>query len=208
MHTFIFVLILCATSSFLITYGINHAELWKGTKIDIREPSVQDLKDISNPYVIDQYVKHEIITYHNYRTLVNEVEKIQDDGTDGLLLLGSPLCFAAIIAEAMFRSFPDFSKFWSVVISIVISLVITVTLYFIIDRVFPSPKFSETKQELIKDYESIGASPAYPISEGADINNFILSRHNWFLFSIYKSEKTKRTLKIIGCIIMAIVFIL
>lgn len=208
MITYIFVIILCAASSFLIVYGTNHAELWKGTKIDIREPSVLDLEDISSPYVIDEYVKHNIITYHNYRSLVNKVEKWQDDGVDAMLVLGSLLCFVGIITKTMFHSFPDFSKFWTIVISIAISLLITVSSYFVVDKVFPSPKFSSTEQDLIKAYKSTDASPEYPISERADINNFILSRHHWFVFSIHNIEQTRQTLKIIGCILMAIAFIL
>ena len=207
MITFVFVLILCAVSYFLIVYGTNHAKLWNG-KIDIREPSVRDLEDISSSYVIDQYVKHEIITYYNYRTLVNKVEKWQDNSVSGLLLLGSPLCFVGIIAASMFHSFPDFSKFWAVVISIAISLAITVLCLFVSGKFFPSPQFGSTEQDLIKEYKSIDASAEYPISERAAINNFICSRHHWFVFSIHNSEQTRHTLKIIGCILMLFTFIL
>jgi hypothetical protein len=207
MHIFILALIICATSSFLIVYGINHADLWKGVEIEIREPSVRDLEDISDIYVIDKYVKEEINTYHDYRRLANEINKLQDDGTDALLLFGSPLCFVFIITKTMIRSFPDFPLFWTIVISIAISIAITVLPHFIINKMFPAPKFNITEQDLIKDYKSSNCPPVYPISERADINNFIISRHHWFLFSIHNGEQTRRTLKIIGGILMAIAFI-
>lgn len=207
MLTFVFVLILCAASYFLIVYGTNHANLWNGRKIDIREPSVRDLEDTSSSYVIDEYVKHEINTYHNYRSLVNRVEKWQDDSVSALLVLGSPLCFMYIIAATMFHSFPDFSKFWTIVISIVLSLAISALCIFVSGKFFPSPKFGSTEQDLIKEYKSIDASPEYPISERAAINNFILSRHHWFVFTIHNGEQTRHTLKIIGCILMLFTFI-
>lgn len=207
MSTFIIVLIICAVSACLLVYGISNARLWKEL-ITIYEPQISDLNECSSQYVIEQYVKEEILTYQNYRRLEAEIEKFQDGSVAALFVLPSPLIYCYTIAEAIKRSFTDFSSFWAYVVSIVITFIIIAIPLIVIPKVFPSPKFDKTRKELFENYASSGATPNYPISEEKDFNNFIRSRHHWFLFSIRNIEQTRYILRIIGCVLMLIALII
>lgn len=205
MSNFILVLIFCTASSCLIAYGINTAQLWKEWT-EIREPSVRDLEDTSDRNMVDEYIKNEIMVYHNYRSLEAKIQKFQDDGVSGLFIFMAPITYCYTIAETIKHCFFDFSGFWAYVISIAITLVITVLPLNIVSKLFPSPTFDMTRQDLFKDYEANGTSSDYPISESAAFNNFIRSRHHWFLFKIRNIEETRMVLKYIGLVLMAIAF--
>ena len=203
MSTFILVLILCTASSCLLAYGLSTARLWKEWT-EIREPSIRDLEDISKRSVVERYEQEEIQAYHNYSRLKAEIEKFQDSSVSVLFIFSAPLTYCYTIAETIKNCFVDVSGFWAYVMSIVITLVIVVLSLNIISKVFPSPVFDMTKQELFEDFKASGASSSYPISESVAFNNFIRSRHHWFLYKIRNIEETRRVLKYIGLVLMAI----
>ena len=203
MSTFILVLILCTVSSCLLVYGLSNARLWKEW-IEIREPSIRDLEDTRDLSMVEQYVKEEIQTYHNYSKLKAEIEKFQDSSVSVLFIFSAPLTYCYTIAETIKNCFFDVSGFWAYVISIAITFVIVALPLKIVNKVFPSPIFDMTKQELFEDFEASGVSSNYPISESVAFNNFIRSRHHWFLYKIRNIEETRRVLKYIGLVLMAI----
>ena len=207
MPTFILVLILCTVSSCLLVYGINTATLWK-EYTEIREPSIRDLEDTGNIRLIEQYLKEEIQTYQNYRTLEAKIKKYKDDGISGLFILSAPVVYWYTIAETIKSCFVDFSGFWAYVISIVITFVIVALPLKIISKVFPPPMFDMTRRDLLEEFEASGAPSAFPVSDGIAFENFIRSRHHWFLFSIRNIEQTRYILRIIGCVLMLIALII
>ena len=206
MYGFIFVLIICIASSALVAYSSNNAKLWKDVEIDIRKPSVYDLEDIGERYVIDKYVKEVIGKYYDYCVLKKEIEKLQGDSSVNILLIltGLPACYWYAISEAIMDSFSNLSTFWAKVIAIAVTLLIAVLPHIIVLKFFPAPEFTMSEQELIECYRSSSTSPAYPISEKTDINIYILSRHHWFLFCIHNRENTLHTIKIIGYVLAII----
>lgn len=203
MSTFIFVILLCTASSCLLVYGINTARLWK-EYTEIREPSIRDLEDTCDRSIVERYEQEEIKRYHNYSKLKAEIEKFQDSSVSVLFIFTAPITYCYTIAETIKNCFFDVSGFWAYVISIAITLVIVALPLNIISKVIPSPIFDMTKQELFEDFKASGASSSYPISESVAFNNFIRSRHHWFLYKIRNIEETRRVLKYIGLILMAI----
>lgn len=203
MPTFFLVLILCTVSSCLLVYGINTATLWK-EYTEIREPSIRDLKDTGNINLIDQYLKEEIQTCQNYRALEAKIKKYQDDGISGLFILSAPVVYWYTIAETIKSCFVDFSGFWAYVISIAITFVIVALPLKIISKVFPPPMFDMTRRDLLEEFEASGAPSAFPVSDGIAFENFIRSRHHWFLFKIRDIEEKRMVLKYIGLVLMAI----
>lgn len=197
MSTFILVLILCTVSSCLLVYGINTATLWK-EYTEIREPSIRDLEDTGNIRLIEQYLKEEIQTYQNYRTLEAKIKKYKDDGISVLFIFSAPIAYCYTIAETIKNCFFDVSGFWAYVISIVITFVIVALPLKIISKVFPPPMFDMTRRDLLEEFEASGAPSAFPVSDGIAFENFIRSRHHWFLFKIRDIEEKRMVLKYIG----------
>lgn len=185
--------------SFILMYCTDRAKLWENYEEPfLHQPSIYDLKDTTDKYLINKYVKEVVCPSYNYFILKGEIKKIQEaDSADSLVYLFFQLLSLAVSVFCAIKAFPNDSPFAIGVATIVICFLGYYVLSKIYDKYFSIAHFNTSIKDLKQDF--IYDEKEYAISEEDAFNNYVISIHYRYLCNIEETVRFRKSiLKIIS----------
>lgn len=197
--------ILTILACFLIGFGFQRAELWNDYDNNIHKPSVRDLNECP-VYILEDYVTNVIVKYNEFCQIEKKIKNLQNDDLTNLCTFTSFLPLYYTIYTLLHYKFNLLSKFWAVVFSIALLLIIILLPLWIFSKIFNDPP-CKTYSELKQEYKIVYKAPRFPISEDQDISNYIFEKYYNYLLSIYDKEKIRSVTQTIGLILLYVLFL-